>query len=497
MRTWRSSGSAARQRGRPRVDRELPLAPRGPRRRQPALRRRVRRDFAPPVAAGRFEEPLFGPAVEVLVTDKSSYREGDVHWRRRGPPRRPARSRPRRCRRRHARRRRAALRGGHRRRALRGSASLRGTSDAPRGGPRLLWPAAGRRPHDVPAPSCQPLRRRGARQRPRLTVRRRVERRARPPAPGSRKTAALQRARALRGSSGRATSASSKRSSSATTGSSASARVSGSRRSATASSPSTTTTWRCSRAGTVAGGTPTCESSGAWRGRTRSCAAPTSKASSGSLPTRRRWARKSSKPWRSKKARTRCDCSRSTRPRGSSSRSRRRRCRPQPGARRARRNPVPAGWAGGLQGRRPSTGRRHAALGFEELREAERVAEEAETRRLYYVAMTRAVDRLIISGAVDPTSQRDARAPSLASRPARSRRRGPAHRPSEGARARRRPRARAPTVAPSSKRARPCRPPTSCRSSCRPTAARLAWPPSCRRSPDPGAAGNARPAALV
>jgi ATP-dependent helicase/nuclease subunit A len=59
----------------------------------------------------------------------------------------------------------------------------------------------------------------------------------------------------------------------------------------------------------------------------------------------------------------------------------------------------------------PSTGKRHAAFGFEELREAERVAEEAETRRLYYVAMTRAVDRLIISGAVDPTSQRDSRAP--------------------------------------------------------------------------------------
>jgi ATP-dependent helicase/nuclease subunit A len=59
----------------------------------------------------------------------------------------------------------------------------------------------------------------------------------------------------------------------------------------------------------------------------------------------------------------------------------------------------------------PSTGKRHAALGFEELRQAERIAEEAETRRLYYVAMTRAIDRLIISGAVDPTSQRDARAP--------------------------------------------------------------------------------------
>jgi ATP-dependent helicase/nuclease subunit A len=39
------------------------------------------------------------------------------------------------------------------------------------------------------------------------------------------------------------------------------------------------------------------------------------------------------------------------------------------------------------------------------------VADEAETRRLYYVAMTRAIDRLIVSGAVDPTSTRDAKAP--------------------------------------------------------------------------------------
>jgi ATP-dependent exoDNAse (exonuclease V) beta subunit len=59
----------------------------------------------------------------------------------------------------------------------------------------------------------------------------------------------------------------------------------------------------------------------------------------------------------------------------------------------------------------PATGKRHAATGFEELREAERAADEAETRRLYYVAMTRAIDRLIVSGAVDPTSTRDAKAP--------------------------------------------------------------------------------------
>src|SRR5919106_1633153 len=53
-------------------------------------------DFEPLVAAGRFEEPLFGPAVEVLVTDKSSYREGDVHWRGGGspPPPPPARGPP-------------------------------------------------------------------------------------------------------------------------------------------------------------------------------------------------------------------------------------------------------------------------------------------------------------------------------------------------------------------------------------------------------------------
>jgi ATP-dependent helicase/nuclease subunit A len=59
----------------------------------------------------------------------------------------------------------------------------------------------------------------------------------------------------------------------------------------------------------------------------------------------------------------------------------------------------------------PATGKRHAATGFDELREAERAADEAEARRLYYVAMTRAIDRLIVSGAVDPTSTRDAKAP--------------------------------------------------------------------------------------
>ena len=59
----------------------------------------------------------------------------------------------------------------------------------------------------------------------------------------------------------------------------------------------------------------------------------------------------------------------------------------------------------------PATGHRESAFGWEELREAEATAEQAENRRLLYVAMTRAIDRLIVSGAVDPTSRRDAGAP--------------------------------------------------------------------------------------
>jgi hypothetical protein len=59
----------------------------------------------------------------------------------------------------------------------------------------------------------------------------------------------------------------------------------------------------------------------------------------------------------------------------------------------------------------PVSGERRGAFGYEEVREAERAAEEAERRRLYYVAMTRAIDRLIVCGSVDPGSRRDARTP--------------------------------------------------------------------------------------
>ena len=59
----------------------------------------------------------------------------------------------------------------------------------------------------------------------------------------------------------------------------------------------------------------------------------------------------------------------------------------------------------------PATGRRTSAFGWDELREAEQTAEQAENRRLLYVAMTRAIDRLIVSGALDSTSRRDSHAP--------------------------------------------------------------------------------------
>ncbi len=58
----------------------------------------------------------------------------------------------------------------------------------------------------------------------------------------------------------------------------------------------------------------------------------------------------------------------------------------------------------------PATGRRKAAFEYDEVRSVEEAAEEAERLRLYYVAMTRAIDRLIVSGSVD-AGRRDARTP--------------------------------------------------------------------------------------
>ncbi len=59
----------------------------------------------------------------------------------------------------------------------------------------------------------------------------------------------------------------------------------------------------------------------------------------------------------------------------------------------------------------PPAGKRVGAFDYEEVRAAERDADEAERRRLYYVAMTRAIDRLLVSGAIDPERPKDASTP--------------------------------------------------------------------------------------
>ena len=59
----------------------------------------------------------------------------------------------------------------------------------------------------------------------------------------------------------------------------------------------------------------------------------------------------------------------------------------------------------------PVTGKRHGVLGYEGVKEARAAEDEAERLRLYYVAMTRAVDRLIVSGSIDPGRKADERTP--------------------------------------------------------------------------------------
>jgi ATP-dependent helicase/nuclease subunit A len=59
----------------------------------------------------------------------------------------------------------------------------------------------------------------------------------------------------------------------------------------------------------------------------------------------------------------------------------------------------------------PATGTRKPTTAYEEVRAASREEAEAERRRLYYVAMTRAIDRLIIAGSIDPEKAADERTP--------------------------------------------------------------------------------------
>ena len=59
----------------------------------------------------------------------------------------------------------------------------------------------------------------------------------------------------------------------------------------------------------------------------------------------------------------------------------------------------------------PSTGTRLPTSDYQEVKKVEDEASEAERRRLYYVAMTRAIDRLIVSGSIDPTCAGDESTP--------------------------------------------------------------------------------------
>ena len=59
----------------------------------------------------------------------------------------------------------------------------------------------------------------------------------------------------------------------------------------------------------------------------------------------------------------------------------------------------------------PTRGEPQPVFGFEEVRDAARDQEQAERLRLYYVAMTRAIDRLIVSGAIDPGRTADRTTP--------------------------------------------------------------------------------------
>ena len=59
----------------------------------------------------------------------------------------------------------------------------------------------------------------------------------------------------------------------------------------------------------------------------------------------------------------------------------------------------------------PTTGRRHSTSEYKAVQKAEKEDEQAERRRLYYVAMTRAIDRLIVSGSIDPERGADASTP--------------------------------------------------------------------------------------
>ena len=127
-----------------------------------------------------------------------------------------------------------------------------------------------------------------------------------------------------------------------------------------------------------------------------------SRASSASSATRRRSAPRSSRRSPRRKAPTRCGCSRSTPRRGSSSRSSSSRTRvaTSAGGRRPTRSSRSPTDASASRSSIPTSGEPKAVFGYDEVAGAGREAARAERLRLYYVAMTRAIDRLIVSGAL-------------------------------------------------------------------------------------------------
>ena len=187
---------------------------------QPPLLVRLRRLVPAPLRRGQVRGPGVRPGGRA-----ARHRQVDVQGqrhplaRRGGEARREPSQGARRFGRGDSRRDRPPLRRGHGCAPLRAGAPRARPTDIPRDRPRLLPPTAGRRPARLPAPAAQPVRRRGARQRARVAVRRRLERRAAPPPARGRAPPALRRPRALTAGAGypSATRGSSAPSASATT----------------------------------------------------------------------------------------------------------------------------------------------------------------------------------------------------------------------------------------------------------------------------------------
>ena len=118
-------------------------------------------------------------------------------------------------------------------------------------------------------------------------------------------------------------------------------------------------------------------------GRTRSSAAPTSRGSSGSSPSRRRPARASATRSRRRRAPTPCGCSRSTPPRGSSSRSSSSRTQGASGRASTRSSASPTA-ASASRSRIPRTGSRVGTTSYQDVKETR----DARRRRSGFASTT-------------------------------------------------------------------------------------------------------------